>query len=123
MRKKVVIRCGSVLAAIASIALAVLLMLQSQPKLAVGMTDEEVETVLGDYEYSVGGPIYLGHGPYNPEPYWKYYPQGPDWMGNAYAVKVYFDYHQPEHVISWEFEPKQRVRPPWIGNMLKSVGW
>jgi len=122
MRKKAIIRGGLVLAAIAGIALAVLLTLPSQPKLAVRMTDEEVETVLGRYEYSVG---YWGNAldPPSKEPNSKYYPQGPDWLGNIYGVRVYFDKEELEHVISWEFEPKPRVRPPWLDYTLKMVGW
>jgi hypothetical protein len=114
-----------------------------EPSLRVGMTEQEVDALMGTEICSLvkgsGGGSGVsrssGHGSMTVGDeadesrswvgqHWttmNIYVDGPDCVGRRRQVSVHFD--REGTVTHWETEPLTLTRPPWLDRALKWIGW
>jgi hypothetical protein len=115
MRKKLAVGVGLVAMVLIVTVLVCDRIPQAELPLRVGMTEKEVQSVLGE---ATGGWFLnenMGVVSY----------EVTDRMGNRQRVRVRFErrWEFEKTARSWETEPLPRTRPPWLDRALKAVGW
>ncbi len=114
--RKVAIVVGLVVVALGIGTLAWYWMVQSP--LRTGMTEAEVEKILGEpMSVATIGPKRSAL-PGTAETY----SQGLDWRGDDNIITVYYDFDDGR-VVEWETFKIRAAKPSWLGNLAKAVGW